>query len=531
MKYTITEYDKSLLLQKNLQYREKIVITDGKRNIVDTLTGISEIGSSNIDPASNIRRTFNFTLKLDDFIENIENKIASWIGYYYEVSVGLVDDRTDELIFYPYGRFVITETSTTYDRANNSLTFNLSDRMCELDGTRNGQDGGAPIIEIPKEKDGIKQTIRGTVVNILTSSTKVDKFIVDDIGEFNGMAFNEGYLEYREKNKEWNILPYDLSYSSGAVISDMLFEIRDLYPNCQMYFDVYDNFCFNMIPSLDSDLPDLDYDYIEKILLADNSESTTYDITAIKNVTEIFGKTYDIDRFCEKSSYGENTYTLQLEQYDKYSSYEMIAFKPTENNAQNCSFKINSLEALPIYYEYTETPISSSTIIKDDMCVIRLVRQGQKFVAYYLGQYQPHALCVLTNDVNDKYYTKSYFSKKYNVKEKSIVFREEPFSRFSVQMLGEILDSKSGDEFDNILSDSNAMENAKYYNRMSSTMFDTVTITTLLIPWLDVNVKINYKKLQESVIYSYIVKSKSDDFSSGTSTITMYRFMQLYEQR
>lgn len=66
-------------------------------------------------------------------------------------------------------------------------------------------------------------------------------------------------------------------------------------------------------------------------------------------------------------------------------------------------------------------------------------------------------------------------------------------------------------------------------NRSTTTMYDTVTITTLLLPWLDVNVKLDYKKQQEKTTYSYVVKSKSDNFADGTSTITMYRFLQLYE--
>ena len=73
------------------------------------------------------------------------------------------------------------------------------------------------------------------------------------------------------------------------------------------------------------------------------------------------------------------------------------------------------------------------------------------------------------------------------------------------------------------------MQNAKYSNRSTTTMYDTVTITTLLLPWLDVNVKLDYKKQQEKTTYSYVVKSKSDNFADGTSTITMYRFLQLYE--
>lgn len=530
MKYPITEYDKDLLLQNILNYKIRITVTDKCRNVVDVLYGISNVGGLCIDSDSNIRRTFSFSLKLDDFIKNIENKIAGWIGLYYEIDIGLLDLRKDEYIYYPNGRFCITNASTTYDASTNIISFELSDRISELDGTRNGQVGGAPVISIPKEIDGTKQTIRGTTINLITSSTTIDKYVVDDIGEYYGMPQNNNdYLDYRTKNDEWNILPYDLEYSSGTYISDILFEIRDLYPNCQMYFDVYDNFCFDMIPSLDNDTPDLDNSYLQKILIGEGTESVSYDTSSIKNVTEIFGKSYDIDRTADTCTYLDNLYVITLEKYDSYKKYDMIAFTPTSDNAKSPFLKINTLSAIPIYYEYTTTPIEKSVLTSGTMCVIEIYKTESDYIAYYLGQYQPHVLCVLTNDRNDNIYSKEYFSAKYNVEEKNVYFREETYSSFAIQKLGEILDSKSGEDFDNILSDAVAIQSAKYYNRLSSTMFDTVTISTVLVPWLDVNVKINYKKKQEDTEYSYVVKNRSDNFTNGTSTITMYRFLQIYE--
>lgn len=299
--------------------------------------------------------------------------------------------------------------------------------------------------------------------------------------------------------------------------------------NCQMYFDVYDNFCFDMIPSLDSDRAELDNDYIQQILVGASAESVSYDTKSIRNVTEVFGKDYDIDYFAEKVTYISNMYTLTLDNVGAYSKYDMIAFKPTANCSAGAKLKINSLDAIPIYYEYTTTPLNAKELLKDETAVVEIYKIEDKYVAYYLGVYQPHALCVLTNNENDSYYTKAYFSKVYNVKQKNIVFRVEHFSPFCVQRMGEVLDSKSGDEYDNIISESVAMQNAKYSNRSTTTMYDTVTITTLLLPWLDVNVKLDYKKQQEKTTYSYVVKSKSDNFADGTSTITMYRFLQLYE--
>lgn len=530
MKYPITEYDKELLLQNVMQYKIRVTVTDTSKKVIDVLYGISDAGGIHIDADSNIRRTFSFSLQLDEFIRGIEQKIAAWMGLYYEIDIGVYDNRLNTYAYYPNGRFCITQTSTEYDASQNSISFQLSDRMAELDGTRNGQIGGAPTISIPKESGGKKQTIRGVTLNLLSSSTQIENYIIDDIGEYNGMPQNNpDYESYRLLNDEWNVLPYDLEYNCGVFMSDILFDLRDLYPNCQMYFDVYDHFCFDMIPSLDSDLPDLDNDYLQKLLTAQDSESVSYDITSIKNVTEIFGKTYDINHFAQSVSYAESTYSITLSGYSKYAKYDLIAFTPSADNASTPYLRINSLETLPLYMEYTKTPPNPKTLKKDTICVVEIYKTADGYFAYYLGQYQPHVLCVLTNNSSDPFFSKSYFSKKYNVEEKNILFREEPFCPFCIQRQGEISDTKSGDEFDNILSDSVALENARYYNRLSSTMFDTVTITTKLIPWLDVNVKINYKKTQEDVTYSYVVKSRYDNFADGTSTITMYRFLQLYE--
>jgi hypothetical protein len=89
-------------------------------------------------------------------------------------------------------------------------------------------------------------------------------------------------------------------------------------------------------------------------------------------------------------------------------------------------------------------------------------------------------------------------------------------------------EEKTGKQFDNILSDSVAKENAIYYNKQSSSIYDTVTITTKLLAFLDVNEKIEYKKQQEEVSHHYITKSIEHSLESETSQITMYRFYPLY---
>lgn len=534
MKYNITQYDKDLVTQNVTHYQYKLLVINSANTVVDELSVLKAIGSYSIDSNSEIRRTTSFTMYLDNLYEDysIERKLYEWIGFSFELKIGIYSIRDDDYVWYDCGYYLITEGNTLYNSTENSITIALSDWYSMLNGTRNGQIGGAPTISIlNKDQNGNPVTIKQAVENVLKAETAFENYVVDDIGEFYGMPQNNSdYEQYRVANPLWNQLPYDLKYEAGCTVGNILSEINDLYPNCQMYFDIYGNFCFDMIPSCEHDPIVLDNSYIQEILVADNTESASYDIQSIKNVTEVFGSNYDIDRYSENCSTSNNIYTISIDEYNTYSSSDVIAFIPNTSNIQNMHIKINSLDAIPLYLEYTTEYVEAGIFEVGKTYVFQIKKNNGEYVAYYLGQYQPHALCVLTSNASDGVYTKAYFANKYNCNESNIVFRVEEDSPFTVQKLGEILDVKSGDEFENILSDSVAMENAIYYNKKASSINDTVTITTKMIPFLDVNMKVEYKKQQEDKLNYYIIKSISNDASAEAllSHITMCRFYPLY---
>lgn len=532
MKYNITQYDRDLLLQTDIQYKYRLLVIDKNKCIVDELTSLQAVGTYSIDSESDIRRTTSFTMYLDNSYKDcsVEKKLYQWIGYNFKFMIGIYSIRDDDYIWFDCGYYLITEANTSYNAVENSITVSLSDWYTRLNGTRNGQIGGAPTIVIPNEdENGNPITIKQATEGLLKNETDITDYIVDDIGQFYGMPQNNtDYVQYRKDNPLWNKLPYDLEYEAGCNVGDIFSEIKNLYPNCQMYFDIYGNFCFNMVPSCEYDPVVLDNSYIQNILVANDTETVGYDIQNIKNVTEVFGCNYDIDRYSETCTTSTNIYTVTLEEYESYYSGDLIAFVPNTNNIANMKIRINTLDALPLYYEYTTNYISANLLESGKTYIIEIKKVNGEYVAYYLGQYQPHALCVLTNNIFDDKYTKSYFAKKYNCDERNITLRLEPDSPFAVQKIGEILDVKSGDEFENILSDSVALENAVYYNRKSSSVNDTITIQTEMIPFLDSNVKIEYKKQQEKEPHYYIVKSITNDTDSKTSSIVMYRFYPLY---
>lgn len=531
MKYNITELDKASLLQPEINYRYRLYVADNNKNILDKVEGIRSIGEYSIDSQSDVRRTSSFTLQLDNIYKDksIEEKIYSWIGYNFKLQIGIFNLRRNDFIWYDCGYYAITSTSTSYSATTNELSVTLSDWIVKLDGTKNGVIGGSPTITIPVEDENEnKSIIKNVLIAFLKLQTEIKDYIVDDIGEFYALPENNmEWEQYRKDRPEWNVLPYDLDFDGSATIIDIISELCELYPNYQYYFDVYGNLCVTMIPSCNSSPISLDNEYIQRILDSTNEESVSYDISSIKNVTEVFGKTYEIDRMSTSCTTSSNIYTAVLENYTAYQNHEYIAITVNSTNISNMKMRINSLGIIPIYLEDSTTYVNEGIMLKDEVYVIKLRKVDGNYVAYYLGQYQPHAICVLTNNANDAQYTKQYFAEKYNCFVNNVVFRIEN-SPFSIQKIGEILDYKAGSDFDNIESDSVAQENAIYQNKKSTTCNDTLTITTKLIPWLDVYAKVTYKRKQELEERTYIIKTINHDLDGMKTTITMYRFYPLY---
>lgn len=532
MKYTVTEEDKTLFSQGTLEYKYRLSVMNKSGAIIDVLYCILQVGTYGINGESNIRRTLDATIDFDEFAIDIEDKIEGWYGLDFKFEIGIYSIRNNDFIWYPAGTYVTTAANTTYNSATNTLTISLSDHFAQLDGTRNGQVGGAPLIKIPVDNDSGKKTIlREALSTVLRQQGGVENMIIEDIGEFYGMESNNAdYEEYRKNNPEWNVLPYDLEFDAGCTVGDQVDEITGLYPNIQKYFDVYDIFCCNMIPSCENDPVALSDDFLQEIVLSDNAESVTYDIENIKNVTEVFGTTYEVDRMAEAEQCTSNgdIYSLTLDEYDKYTIGEYIAFIANVNNVDNMKLRINSLDPVPIYFENTERGVTANTMLATQTYVLQLKKVDDAWRFYWLGQYQPHAICVLTDTDSDPIYTKQYFCDRYNCK--NVVLRIEPDSPFTIQKIGIVLDVKTGDRYDDIKSDTVAIENAIYENIKTSSWNDVVTLTTMCVPWLDVYEKVSWKKANSDDLNEYVIQSISHSLSSTvpTTTITMYRFHPLY---
>ena len=557
----LTNDDLRLVRHQILEPEMKLEIFDQDDNYITTIQGNIIDGSSSISE-SDVRRTFSISLlpceKSRLYLG--ENGLI-WVDKIVRIYIGLYDQRKKDYRWWKHGKYVFTDASATYDATNNTLSVNCSDMMSTLDGTKNGLLGQL-VIQIPAyeedEETGevIKyNTIRDAMIKTVTQLGRVKDYEIDHIGEFYALPENNtDYLEYREESKiqvkdgsyqeVWNSIPYDLEFSSGCSVLSILIELRDLYPNYQIYFDENGTFCCNLIPSLYEDDVILKNDFIKKILI---SESSSVDLTSIRNIVEVWGEVIETDFYASEGvTLTDSIYIANIEGYEeKYYNGDTIALHIPSTNPENAQVNINGFGTISIYDENTEEPIAKEILEADQTYAFKVKKKHVDGVdvtrLYLLGQWQPHAISVLTDGtVGDDYtttsgktvkrYSKEYFQEIYNCKTVELVII--PDSPFTVQKLGEILQPYNGGEFANITSDSLALARSGYELWKSSRLTDSISITTLLCPFLDINIKVSYKpySLDLHDEYQYIIKSVSHDFKGGTTSWQLMKFYPLYQE-
>ena len=549
----ITQEDLLIVLQhsSNPMLKLNIEVLDSNQKVIDTLNCGITSGSMSINGQSDIRRTANFVVQptLKEKIKLTENSLL-WLNKDIRMSVGLYNPRSKQYKYYPLGCYVYTDTSGTYDATTDNLTINCADFMKKLDGTKNGQ-LGALIISYPAYKENEEtgevieyNIIRNAVIETLEKLARITNHRIDDIGEFYAMPeYNDDWQKYREENADtWNTIPFDQEFSAGCSVLSILITFRDLYPNYEMFFDMEDNtFVCQMVPSCYEDDIYVDNSFLQRVLI---SENTTVDMTTVRNICEVWGQVIETDFYNEECTYADNIYSSTIEEYEEgYYNGDTIALKIPSINQAGAQLRINGFEIIPILNEANEEPIKANALKANEVYAFKIkknrVDEQDITKAYLLGQWQVHAINVLTNgrksgkfvtsSDGEEYelYSKEYFQKFYNCDRVDMTIIAN--SPFTVEKLGEIPDVKVGGEFDNITSNDLAADRAKWENWKNCRLTDNITITTALLPFLDVNKKVSYKRSDSNVEHQYIISSVSHDFSGFTTSITMYRFYPLCE--
>lgn len=165
--------------------------------------------------------------------------------------------------------------------------------------------------------------------------------------------------------------------------------------------------------------------------------------------------------------------------------------------------------------------IGLGAIVADTQYVVKytngmFVLQGPSYI---------HAMCFLFNEAPSETEIASLKS-KYGCND--IMIAIDRNSLFSVEWIGEKVQVFSGGEFENIYTTELALERAYYENWKAARIQDTLKLTMLYVPWLDVNQKIEYRSIATNKVNEYMINSIQVNLETFTMTVNVSRFYPFY---
>ena len=477
MPINVGQDDYNILSQQIITKYIKLEILNFQYNVVDEISGNLTAMSVNIDSESDLRRSCNLTFVVTDASFDVKAGNKIWLDKLCRPWVGYENIYTGKIQWYNQGIYLINAPSWRYNATTHELSLAGLDLASKLTGLRNGELEGIPT-KIPAG-----------------SSVREAMIAAIELAGFTKYTISEC------KDVDGNIIavPNDIEIAQGGTVWNIVTQLRDILPRYETFFDVDGVFIYQPIPTGSGDPVIID-DTIWPNLLID--ESINNDFEGVKNYIEVYGRTLDPTYFSTNTVYSGTTLVLTVADYPTTLTDNTIVGFTTPSTGDisatsAISLKMNSL-ASSLLHEYGTNNLV--THLDNETYYVAYYNQGW----YLMGHQQPVG----------------------------IAYDDNPDSPFYINgSIGRIRHVLYGGEYENITSDKMALERAKYELWKSTRLQDSITLTSIPNPWLDVNVLISHAirgKSQENAA-QYIIKSISTDYGiEGTQSINAITYYPLY---
>ena len=459
--YIITQSDVDIVNQNVKELFAKIELLNKELKVIYSLEGNLISDSFSISTESNIRRTYSMNLVVDDTSLLVGNDKKIWMDKYIRPYIGIKSLRTKEILWYLKGTFTMLDSNYSFNETTRELSLSCSDLMSELNGDRNGA-----IID--KTKIGEGELVRDVIIDILKEAG-VKKYIISDMDSLT--------------------IPYELEFDVDKTYYDMLNTIVELFSYFEMFFDINGTFVIQKIPHQDQDNIMLDNSILAPLIIKENLDTS---FKEVYNKVKVWGQSIDTDFTSSACTYSNNVYNATIDTITSLDNFTKYAIQIPETNQDNAQININGLGAFYITDDAGNNILNST--LNTGYNVFKYRKANNNF--YWLGQYQVYAEAEETN-------TESIFHK---------------------DKIGEIVKVCSGDEYDLIYSNSLAQDRADYELYHACRLQESINLTLIDIPWLDVNWLIEYKSYVTGEIKKYIIKQINGSTSSGTIDINLVAF-------
>lgn len=455
-------------VMQNIQSRYvKLELLNYQYQTVDSIEGVCISGSISIDANSDIRRTGSIELVVNNSSFEVSPGNKVWLDKYIRVWIGIMSFVTGEVEYTNCGLFIIDTPSYNYDPSTNTLTLSLLDLMAKLTGVRNGYLEGTPVVLSAGEN------IRQTIIDTLALG---------------------GFTKYVvEEAPKPGTIPNDLEFSQGSTVYDLLSGLRDIYPNYEIFFDVNGVFYYKPIPTGQDDPVLVDDTLWSKVVL---SEQIDVDFQNVKNVIEVYGRTHDPAHFStETTASSSGVISLIIADVTEYTENMVYGFTLTDNPGYTApTLKINNLTSYPILMSDGET---TAEIVAEE---------GE---IYYCVEFKG-----------------TYWNWLGHLQAYGYAEDDNPNSPFYINgTVGQIRLPLFDSEYANCISDDLAQQRAEYELWLHTNMNNSVTLTCVPIPFLDVNILCSYSTQRNNQTNQYIIKSINFGLApSDNMTINMIQF-------
>ena len=271
----------------------KITLLDWNENPIQEIQGFTTSGSISLDGKSAMRRSCNLSAVIPEAnlanVTNVNNLFSINKKVFIEVGYENTTGEYQEypILWYPQGLFIIIGANLSHSSSGVSLSLQLKDKMCLLDGSCGGtipastqfdeyetiDENGNYIIEKPT----IEQIIREGINHF--GGEQLGKILISDIDNRIKMvmrwvgttplyliqednnytmttnydqAYGKAYTMY-EYGQDVGYIYTDFTYpkeligNAGQAITNILDTIKNTLGNYEYFYDVYGNFRFQEI--------------------------------------------------------------------------------------------------------------------------------------------------------------------------------------------------------------------------------------------------------------------------------------------
>lgn len=465
MALNITEQQYRTALQ-NIQNRYVwIELLNYQYQTVEEISGVAIGGSISIDANADIRRSGSVQLVINNSTFEVSSGGKIWLDKYVRIWVGTTSLITGEVERVNCGMYLIDAPNYHYDASSNTLTLSLLDLMAKLTGIRNGYLQGKPILLLAGEN------IRSAIISTLA------------LGGFTKYIVEEAPAP--------SVLPTDLEFGQGVTVYEILSELRDIYPNYEMFFDVDGIFHYQPIPTGLNEPVLVDDTTWKSVVI---SEDLDTDFQGVKNSIEVYGRTHSPSHFATSVAVSNSAITLTIDSVASYTTDVIYGFVLSDNlSLSSPTLQINSLVAYPILNDDG----SEATIPANSEATYYCVQFKGDYWRW-LGHLQAYGFA---EDIN-------------------------PNSPFYVGgSIGRIRLPLYDGVYANCITDELAQQRAEYELWKHTNMNNSVTLSTVPLFWLDVNILVEYTLARNQQKNQYIIKSVSYGLSpTDACSVSMIQY-------